>query len=89
MVSSEDIVRLNARIDELKDYLTRIEARVDATYTDMGNVRENMTTRADLDNIRVAMATSNDVDRLWKLNWIYLTAILGLLGALVYFLLSK
>ncbi|MCZ7385341.1 MAG: hypothetical protein O8C63_11420 [Candidatus Methanoperedens sp.] len=91
MVSSEDIARLNARIDELKEYLKRIEGRVDATYTDMGNVRENMTTRADLDNIRVAMATmatSKDVDRLWKFDWIFLTAIIGLLVTLIIFLLT-
>jgi len=80
---------LNRQIDELKDYLNRIEKRIDTTYVDMGHVRENMATRDDLNTLREAVATSKDVDRLWKLNWIYLTAILGLLGTLIYYLLSK
>lgn|GEM_PF-6924616 len=89
MVSSDDIARLNARIDEIKDYLTRIEERIDTTHTDMGNVRENMATRDDIDRIRFAMATSKDVDRLWKLNWVYLGTTLALLGALVVYFLTK
>lgn len=89
MVASEDIARLNARIDELKDYLTRIEERIDATHIDMGNVRENMATRGDIDRIRVAMATSKDVERLWKLNWVYLGTTLALLVALVGYFLTK
>jgi len=76
-------------MDELKERLNRIEKRIDTVYTDIGYVRENMGTREDLNTLRAVMATSKDVDRLWKLNWIYLTAILGLLGALIYYLLSK
>ncbi len=96
LVSPEDITRLNARMDELKDYLTRIEVRVDATYTEMSNVRGSMTTRADLDNIRVVMAnmmtnmaTSNDVNRLWGIYKILIAAILTLLVGLIIFILTK
>jgi hypothetical protein len=89
MKSSEDPARLDVRIDELKEYLTRVETRIDTVYVDMGYVRQNMATRDDLNILRETMATSKDVDRLWKLNWIYLTAIVGLLATLVYFLLSK
>lgn len=89
MGSAEDIARLNMQVNELKDYLIRIEKRIDTIYADMGYVRQNMATRDDLNTLRETMATSRDVERLWKLNWIYLTAIVGLLATLVYFLLSK
>ncbi len=89
MGSAEEIARLNMQMDELKDYLIRIEKRIDTIYSDMGYVRQNMATRDDLNILRETMATSKDVERLWKLNWIYLTAIVGLLATLVYFLLSK
>lgn len=89
MDSPEDIAHLDMRIDELKEYLIRVEKRIDTIYTDMGHVRENMATREDLNRVRGVMATSKDVDRLWKLNWVYLGAILALLGTLVIYFLTK
>ncbi len=89
MSTAEDIARLNTKTDELKEYLNRIENRIDTVYTDMGRIRENMATHDDLDRLREAMATSKDVDRLWKFDWIFLTAIISLLAALIIVLLTK
>jgi hypothetical protein len=89
MSTAEDIARLNTQTDELKEYMNRIENRIDTVYIDMGRIRENMATHDDLDRLREAMATSKEVDRLWKFNWIFLTAIIGLLATLIIFLLTK
>ncbi len=89
MSTAEDISRLNTRIEELKAYLNRIDARIETVYNDMGRIRKNMATHDDLDTLREAMATSKDVDRLWKIAWIFLTAIIGLLVTLIIFLLTK
>jgi len=81
--STDDIVHLNSRIDELKNYLDRIETRIDTIYSDIGYIRENMAIREDINRLRDVMATSKDVDRLWKLNQIYVGAIITLLASLL------
>jgi len=89
MSTTEDIARLNAQIQEIKEYLNRIEDRIEVVYTDMGRIRENMAIRDDIDRLRETMATSRDVDKLWKFFWIFLTAIVGLSITLIIFLLTK
>ncbi|PWB55363.1 MAG: hypothetical protein C3F06_02765 [Candidatus Methanoperedenaceae archaeon] len=89
MSAAEDIARLTVQTEELKAYLNRIDNRIETVYNDMGRIRENMATHDDLDRLREAMATSKDVERLWKIAWIFLTAIIGLLVALINFLLTK
>jgi len=91
--STDNIVQLNSRIDELKDYLNRIENRIDLIYSDMGHLRENMATREDINRLRDNVATSTEVDRLWKLNQIYVGAIItllaSLLASLIYYFFLK
>lgn len=82
------MANLSRRIEELKEHLLRIEQRIDTVYSDMGYIRENMANSGDLNIMRDVMATSKEVDRLWKFNWIYLAAIIGLLSTLLFFLLT-
>ena len=87
--SANDIIRLEKQIDELKEYIKRLENRIELIYKDMGYIRENMANREDVDRLRELMATSKEVEKLWKLNFIYITAIIGLLATLLYYFLSK
>lgn len=93
MNSINDIANINIRINEIKEYLDRIDKRIDTIYSDMGYIRENMATREDVNLLREVMATSKDVDRLWKLNQIYLGAIItlvvSLLASLIYYFFFK
>ena len=87
--SINDIANMDIRINEIKEYLDRIDKRIDTIYSDMGYIRENMATREDVNILREVMATSKDVDRLWKINLIFITAIVSLSATLIYFLLSN
>lgn len=89
MNSINDIANINIRINEIKEYIDRIDKRIDTIYSDMGYIRENMATREDVNILREVMATSKDVDRLWKINLIFIAAIVSLSATLIYFLLSN
>ena len=89
MNSTDDIVHLNSRIDELKNYLDRIETRIETIYSDIGYIRENMAIREDTNRLRDVMATSKDVDKLWKLNLIYVGAIITLVVSLICYFFLK
>jgi len=87
--SANDTIHIEKQIEELKEYIKRLENRIELIYKDMGYIRENMATREDVNRLRGSMATSIEVEKLWKLNFIYITAIIGLSVTLLYYLLSK